>query len=233
MLIVLSLLHFTQVLVVLCLSCRNIALLWSSNWRSFHGSSCFSSLVYSYSAAIGDSIVDSLIFALPLPYVWQLSKLEIRQRVGLVLVFGLGFVVCVVALIQIPVLRHREENRMYFGSKVNVLVAVQIGFGIVAASLPDLRGVVARGCFGRAAWGRGGDGSGGRAEARDVERGLARDGNMDGGKKRFKKPDWMRTTFPPSLMATAMMTVTLNEDTRLSRVDSLGSVSRPQKAAIR
>ena len=189
--------------------------------------------MYSYSAAIGDSVVDSLIFALPLPYVWQLSKLGVRKRLGLVLVFGLGFVVCVVALLQIPVLRRREEDREYFGGKVNVLVAVQICFGIVAASLPDLRGCIARGCFGRAGWARGGEGSGsgGRAEVGDVERGLSDEGDMSGAKKRHRKPDWMRSGIPASLMSTA--TVTLHEDTRLPGADDLDSVARPEKAAVR
>ncbi|EFQ85133.1 hypothetical protein PTT_19994 [Pyrenophora teres f. teres 0-1] len=232
-LILLSLLHFIQVLIVLSLFCKDIALLWSPHWRSFHGSSCFSSLVYSYSAAIGDSVVDSLIFALPLPYVWQLSKLGLKKRLGLVLVFGLGFVVCVVALLQIPVLRRREEDRGYFGGKVNVLVAVQICFGIVAASLPDLRGCVARVRFGKSGWGRGGDGggSGGRAEVRDIERGLSHDGEMSGGKKGVRKPDWMRTDIPASLMSTT--TITLHEGTRLSGVDSRDLVARPENAAVK
>jgi hypothetical protein len=33
---------------------------------------------------------------------------------------------------------------MYFGSVVNVLVAIQISLAIVAASLPDLRALVMR-----------------------------------------------------------------------------------------
>ena len=143
-LLFLALAHFIEVLTVLIVLCEDISKLWTKNWLDFTGSQCFSSAIYSYSAAIGDSIVDSLIFALPIPYVWQLSKLKIRQRLGLVLIFGLGFIVCIVALLQIPFIKRREGNMRYFGSAVNILVAIQISFAIIAASLPDLRALIAR-----------------------------------------------------------------------------------------
>jgi hypothetical protein len=89
-------------------------------------------------------VVDTLIFVLPIPFVWRLSKLSIRQRLGLVVIFGLGLVVCVVALMQIPFIRHREMRSSYFGGAINLLVAIQISLAIVAASLPDLRALFAR-----------------------------------------------------------------------------------------
>jgi hypothetical protein len=49
-----------------------------------------------------------------------------------------------VALLQIPFIRHREVMSSYFGGAINLLVAIQISLGIVAASLPDLRALFAR-----------------------------------------------------------------------------------------
>ncbi|KAH9882256.1 hypothetical protein J1614_001428 [Plenodomus biglobosus] len=201
-LIVLALIHFAEVLTVLSIFCKDIAQLWSDDWPDFSGSQCFSSAVYSYSAAIGDSIVDSLIFALPIPYVWRLSKICIRQRLGLVLVFGLGFIVCVVALMQIPFIQRRERNMRYFGSAVNILIAIQISFAIIAASLPDLRALVARkfSLLNRRS----------RPEQCDTETGSSAEGPrknrnpVSGLKKVFRKPDWLRETIPASLMSTAV-----------------------------
>lgn len=249
-LIFLCLAHFIEVLTVLSVFCADIGKLWTKNWLDFSGSKCFSSAVYSYSAAIGDSIVDSMIFALPIPYVWRLSKLRARQRFGLMLIFGLGFIVCVVALLQIPFIKRREGNKTYFGNAVNMLTAIQISLAIVAASLPDLRALIARNfpkfsplhhrslvTAAERAAGGGRDGSG-RAEAFDAEQGSHSEEMAENrraafeGKRVFRKPDWLRSSIPGSLMSTR---VTQNELTHLSRLSSDEAIpplpQQPEKAA--
>ncbi|CAI9628003.1 unnamed protein product [Alternaria burnsii] len=240
-LLFLALAHFIEVLTVLIVLCEDISKLWTRNWLDFTGSQCFSSAIYSYSAAIGDSIVDSLIFALPIPYVWQLSKLRIRQRLGLVLIFGLGFVVCIVALLQIPFIKRREGNMRYFGSAVNILVAIQISFAIIAASLPDLRALIARSfskfsplhhrSLGTVSSSDRERHRGGRS---DVEQGFPNPDAAEGlcaaseSKKLFRKPDWLRNSIPGSLMSTV---ITHNEVNRLSTEDVSSIPQRPEKAA--
>lgn len=228
-LIFFALAHFIEVLAVLIIYCKEINTLWTKDWLDFTGSRCFSSALYSYSAAIGDSVVDSLIFALPIPYIWRLSKLRLRQRCGLMVVFGLGFVVCVVALLQIPFIRRHEGDTQYFGSAVNILVAIQISFAIIASSLPDPRALLARSLpnfsslhhrsFVTGA-GRTPSGSGrGRAEAYEAESGLLSPKMAEGqraafeGKKVIRKPDWLRSSIPASLMSTK---ITQSEMTGLS-----------------
>jgi hypothetical protein len=232
-LIALALLLFIEVFVVLIVYCKDIGQLWTDNWLEFTGSQCFSSAMYSYSAAIGDSVIDSMIFTLPIPYVWRLSKIRVRQRFGLVVIFGLGFIVCVVALLQIPFIKKREGSKTYFGSTVNILVAIQISFAIIAASLPDLRALIARKfpnfspLHHRSLVTEAGCGNGGQAEAFDPERGLPGDEFTEEqriafeGKRVFRKPDWLRNSIPASLMST---TITQNEVTRFSRVGSLQQV---------
>jgi hypothetical protein len=246
-LIVVALAQFVEIVTVLAISCRGISKLWTDEWLDFSGSHCFSSSRYSYSAAIGDTVNDSLIFALPIPYVWRLSKLRIRQRLGLVVIFGLGFVVCVVALLQIPFIRHRERMSTYFGGAINILVAIQISLAIVAASLPDLRALIARSFpnfsplhhrslvtaganTGRsndeeqriATWiGRrseAGATSGKSTQQHDAKR-------IPETSRKFKRPDWMRDSIPASLMGT---TITHTEISRaLSREDVVGLPNRP------
>jgi hypothetical protein len=240
-LLFLALAHFIEVLTVLIVLCEDISKLWTRNWLDFTGSQCFSSAIYSYSAAIGDSIVDSLIFALPIPYVWQLSKLKIRQRLGLVLIFGLGFIVCIVALLQIPFIKRREGNMRYFGSAVNILVAIQISFAIIAASLPDLRALIAR-SFSKfsplhhrsLATVSSSDEERHRGGRSDVEQGFPNPDAVEGlraaseSKRLFRKPDWLRNSIPGSLMSTV---ITHNEVTRLSTEDVSSIPQRPEKAA--
>jgi hypothetical protein len=226
---------------ILLVLCEDISKLWTRNWLDFTGSQCFSSAIYSYSAAIGDSIVDSLIFALPIPYVWQLSKLRIRQRLGLVLIFGLGFIVCIVALLQIPFIKRREGNMRYFGSAVNILIAIQISFAIIAASLPDLRALVARN-FSKfsplhhrsLATASSGDGERHPVDRHDIEQGLPNADRIEDlraaseGKRVFRKPDWLRNSIPASLMSTM---ITHSEVTQLSTEDVSCIPQRPEKAA--
>jgi hypothetical protein len=242
-LLAVALAHFIEVLTVLIVYCENIGKLWTKDWLEFTGSQCFSSAVYSYSAAIGDSVIDSMIFALPIVYVWQLSKLSLRQRLGLVVIFGLGFTVCVVALLQIPFIKRRERNMRYFGSAVNILISIQISFAIIAASLPDLRALMARKFRNfsplhhrsLATHGRHPSGSGerGRVGVWDAEQGPSGQGVLENpraspeGKRVVRKPDWLRNSIPASLMSTM---ITQNEVTRLSQ-DEAPLPRVPEKAA--
>lgn len=141
---ILTITLFAVVLSVLIAFCSDIYTLWTPDWRTFTGSHCFSSPAYSYTAAIGDSVTDLCIFMLPIPFVLSLSQVRMRQRFTLVVVFALGVVVCGVALVQIPFIMRRQKHTMYFGSVINVLVAIQISLAIVAASLPDLRALLKR-----------------------------------------------------------------------------------------
>ena len=241
----LTLAHSIEVLTVLIVYCADIGKLWTKDWLDFHGSQCFSSAVYSYSAAIGDAIVDSMIFALPIPYVWKLSKLRARQRFGLIIVFGLGFIVCVVALLQIPFIKRREGSTTYFGTAVNMLVSIQISLAIVAASLPDLRALVAR-TFPKfsplhhrsivTAARHPAGGGGGQAQAFDAEQGSPSSIMVEAPHAAFsrkrvsREPDWMRSSIPASLMSTR---VTQTEISHLSRGNSDEHISQlahlPQK----
>jgi hypothetical protein len=237
---------FIEVFIVLIYYCRDIGKLWTEDWLDFHGSQCFSSAVYSYSAAIGDSVIDSMIFALPIPYVVRLSKLRIRQRLGLVLIFGMGFAVCIVALVQIPFIKRREGSNTYFGTSVNILIAIQIFFAIIAASLPDLRALIARtipsfsplhhrSLVTAAAQG---NGNRGQAEILDVEQGPPSAGMTQPPRAAFDrkrssmKPDWLRSSIPASLMSTM---VTQNEIDRLSQgsseIQTPSPPQLPEKAA--
>jgi hypothetical protein len=230
-LIALALILFIEVFVVLIVYCKDIGQLWTDHWTDFTGSQCFSSAVYSYSAAIGDSVIDSMIFALPIPYVWRLSKLRIRQRFGLIVVFGLGFIVCVVALMQIPFIKKREGSTTYFGTTVNILVAIQVSFAIVAASLPDVRALIARNfpkfspLHHRSLVTAAANGDADQVDAFDAERGTPAEGKagfprmVQDFKRVSRKPDWMRDSMPASLMSTL---VTQNEIDRASQNSSPG-----------
>ena len=227
-LLFLALAQFTEVLTVLIVFCKSIYKLWTDDWLDFTGSRCFSDATYSYSAAIGDSVLDSMIFALPIPYVWSLSKLKARQRFGLIIIFALGFIVCVVALLQIPFIRRREDAPTYFGGAINMLIAIQISLAIVAASLPDLRALIARSfpkfspLHHRSLATQAANGNHNRN--RDVEQAAAEVEEPRAafeGRRTFRKPDWMRSTIPGSLMSTRMTQTELSQANTIESVPGL------------
>ncbi|KAF2263304.1 hypothetical protein CC78DRAFT_534078 [Lojkania enalia] len=205
-LLFLALAQFVEVFTVLIVFCKDIGKLWTSDFLDFRGSRCFSSPVYSYSAAIGDSVLDSVIFALPIPYVWKLTKLRTRQRVGLIIIFALGFTVCVVALLQIPFIKRREEMPSYFGTAINMLIAIQLALAIAAASLPDIRALIARSFPKFSPLHHRSLVTATNNQDPDAEQGAL--GHNDTprqafeGRRHFRKPDWMRSTLPASLLST-------------------------------
>jgi hypothetical protein len=142
-----------------------------------------------------------------------LKKLPIRQRVGLVVVFGLGLVVCAVALMQIPFIKMRAEDSMYFGGTINLLVAIQLGLAIVAASLPDVRALIARSWKGWSPLGHrdsssegGSDHTGDMAHGDmvgwEVGRGAGAEHAIRVRGEVSRRPDWMQTMIPLSLQST-------------------------------
>jgi hypothetical protein len=228
-LLFLTLCQFIEVLTVLIYFCHTIRHLWTADFHAFSGSQCFSSSAYSYSAAIGDSVLDCLIFALPIPYVWRLSKLRARQRVGLIVIFSLGFIVCAVALLQIPFIRRRADNAKYFGTAINLLVAIQLSLAIVAASLPDIRALIARSFpdfspLHHRSLNTQKEQKVGGPDMMDEETGMIQ--RSDQGSRRLspalekalRKPDWMRTSLPASLMSTMVTQTELSRPNTRERV---------------
>jgi len=129
--------------------------------------------------------------------------------------------VCVVALLQIPFIKKRAEDMAYFGNTINLLVAVQLSLAIIAASLPDIRALVARsfpnfsplhhrslnGTRRRA-------GNGNAQGIQDMEAEGRQDcteqDSSEQNKRVVRKPDWLRSELPQSLMDTRI-TVTRTE----------------------
>lgn len=214
-LLALTIAQWAEVFTVLIFYCQDIGKLWTRDYLTFSGSRCFSSSTYSYSASIGDCVLDCMIFALPIPYVWSLSKLKARQRIGLIIIFALGFIVCVVALLQIPFIKRRADNASYFGGAINLLIAIQLSLAIIAASLPDIRALVARSFpnfspLHHRSLNTQANNHGPRQEFRHAEEGQPVTENSDHaraafeGRRNFRKPDWMRDTLPQSLMSTTI-----------------------------
>jgi hypothetical protein len=214
-LLVLSFLQCLQLTVVLAVFCNDIRDLYHHDIGHYHNAQCSDAYAFTYSGAIGDAVIDAMIYVLPIPYVWGLRKLRLDQRLGLVFVFGIGIVACFFALLQIPFIiknyRHDPSTgESWFGSQVALFIGIELALGLVAASLPDLRGLIARTIPGFMAAFRHTDESyrptndtvsRQRPNAEEGQRHShnipAGDGSVGGQgvgwSKKTKKPDWLRS----------------------------------------
>ena len=64
--------------------------LYRKDLAGFDNPKCAFNSAFTYSAAIGDAVIDAVIYILPIPYIWGLRQIRLEQRIGLVLVFGMG-----------------------------------------------------------------------------------------------------------------------------------------------
>ena len=64
--------------------------LYRGDLASFRNPKCAFNAPFTYSGAIGDAVIDAAIYILPIPYIWGLRQIRLEQRIGLVLVFGMG-----------------------------------------------------------------------------------------------------------------------------------------------
>ncbi|KAF2431687.1 hypothetical protein EJ08DRAFT_586823 [Tothia fuscella] len=199
-LLVLSSMQGLQLIIVLAVYCNDITKLYRGTISNYHNPRCSNAFVFTYSGAIGDAAIDAMIYVLPIPYVWGLRRMRLDQRLGLCAVFGCGIVACVFALLQIPFIimnyRYRPETgESWFGSQVSLFIAIELALGLVTASLPDLRGLIARTVPGFMAAFRHTDDSSSRPSG-DIESGdnsRRRSNQQNAHAGGVKKPDWMRT----------------------------------------
>ncbi|KAK6345756.1 hypothetical protein TWF718_007663 [Orbilia javanica] len=119
----------------------------SSLWVYENPGKCINVQVLYICNIAGNFLVDFAIYLLPIPYLWKLS-LPKRQRLNLVVIFGLGFSVCCIALVELGVsIRLHDQGFFDWTWKGPVLwscTALELLFAITAASLPDLKALVAK-----------------------------------------------------------------------------------------
>lgn len=124
------------------LLCRPVRKLWDPE---VSGGECMSAEKYWLSVAGLDIGLDVLVLVLPLPGIWGL-RLPRRQKVGLVVVFLLGFFVWAVSVVRLLTvfLVSRTGDLVQSGVWNIIWSAVEANVGIVCACLLALKPLVGR-----------------------------------------------------------------------------------------
>ncbi|KAK4156609.1 hypothetical protein C8A00DRAFT_12471 [Chaetomidium leptoderma] len=102
------------------------------------------SLHVKYGSSYAHVITDFMIFVLPIPFVISL-KLGRRQKIGLMLVFCVGFVACLISVIRIVVLSLMDLSDMTHQlASLAVWGAVEVNLAIICACLTTLKPLIVR-----------------------------------------------------------------------------------------
>lgn len=121
--------------------CSPTAKLWNPNLPGH----CMSARNYWYSVAGIDIGLDFLVLMLPMPAISSLH-LPRKQKFGLLLVFMLGFFVCVVSVVRLLTVLVTSLDGDFVASGVWAIIwsAVEANVGIICASLLALKPLFAK-----------------------------------------------------------------------------------------
>ncbi|TLD11868.1 hypothetical protein PspLS_11288 [Pyricularia sp. CBS 133598] len=106
---------------------------------------CHPNMVYYVNSSI-NVVTDFVIFALPLPVVLSMRKLALRQKMALLGLFGMGFFVCLVAIIRLVFLISPFRNQDYtWNISINTFwTSIEINISIAVANAMTLRPLLTR-----------------------------------------------------------------------------------------
>lgn len=93
------------------------------------------------SFAVITIVLDFAILLLPIPLVMGL-QLSTKQRVAVLTLFGLGFIVCIAGIVQayyIDVALRKSYDETWDGWPLWVASAVEVDLGILCVSIPAIR----------------------------------------------------------------------------------------------
>ncbi|KAF1918624.1 hypothetical protein BDU57DRAFT_116496 [Ampelomyces quisqualis] len=116
-----------------------------SYWDLGVPGSCLSAEDHFFSTSVLGIVVDWAIWILPIPVVGRL-RLPRRQKMGLVGVFGLGGIVCIVSILRLVLVHHFAHlgRVTRAGTFAMIWSAIELNVAIICASLLVLKPLFAR-----------------------------------------------------------------------------------------
>ncbi|KAJ4246868.1 hypothetical protein NW762_013420 [Fusarium torreyae] len=106
---------------------------------------CLNTLPVWYISSVMSIATDVLIFCLPLPSVLKL-QLPIKQKIMVILIFCLGFFVCIISVYRMCTLREAvySDDPPWNGAGAAIWSVIELNCAIICASLPTLRPLIAK-----------------------------------------------------------------------------------------
>ncbi|OCT45585.1 integral membrane protein [Cladophialophora carrionii] len=129
------------VVVLLCqlLQCLPVRFNWD---KSIRGAKCINVNALTYGHAGINIFQDVLILALPIPWIMRL-KLELNQKIGLVIMFQVGTFACVTAVVRLRFLAEfggtNSTDPLWDNTDCTIWTAAETYSAIICSCLPAIR----------------------------------------------------------------------------------------------
>ncbi|KAF2009340.1 hypothetical protein BU24DRAFT_468309 [Aaosphaeria arxii CBS 175.79] len=140
---VLAILSIYTAWIVICsiIACLPVPLYWDKSLEGW----CFPKAVVWFTNAGLNIFTDFLIVLLPLPGIYKL-QLPRKQKIGVSLVFLLGFFVCIISIVRLYALHTGSVTTepTYDNFAIAIWSVVEVNGAIVGACLPTLKPLISR-----------------------------------------------------------------------------------------
>ncbi|KAE8383231.1 hypothetical protein BDV26DRAFT_161176 [Aspergillus bertholletiae] len=130
-------------LLVCIFQCRPIYAYW--DFQPTYPHHCMNDGAVVFAASLINIFTDFLATALPLPLIWNL-KLPARQRIAVMSIFSLGIIVNVAGTVRTVYVYKSmiaSYDMTWFGWPVFLTASIEINLGLICASAPALRPLIA------------------------------------------------------------------------------------------
>ncbi|KAL5336498.1 hypothetical protein BJX70DRAFT_389932 [Aspergillus crustosus] len=130
--------------VTMLLQCIPMSDLWAV-YKPVNEKQCVDAEKFFIAAAAINSITDFMVYLWPIHYLWKV-KLSLAKRVGLIVCFGVGVLICIAGVIRITwqVRFARSWDQTYNGAIIFIIVAVECNLGVVCGCLPGVRPLMSK-----------------------------------------------------------------------------------------
>ncbi|EPS42923.1 hypothetical protein H072_3091 [Dactylellina haptotyla CBS 200.50] len=120
-------------------TCKPFKAFWSLELRVDPNTKCYNGAVGSYVVGAIRTILDVVIFALPLKHIWEIRNFSRRKKFAITGIFTLGLIACVASVLKLALygeFLHGDLTRGIW--KAVVAEALEYTSAIVAACVPAL-----------------------------------------------------------------------------------------------
>ncbi|KAL4941709.1 hypothetical protein BDV06DRAFT_222847 [Aspergillus oleicola] len=130
--------------VTMLLQCIPLSDIWAV-LKPMEEKKCVDSEKFFIAAAAINSITDFMVYLWPIHYLWKV-KLSLPKRLGLIICFGVGVLICIAGIVRITwqVKFANSWDQTYNGAIIFLIVAVECNLGIVCGCLPGIRPLMSK-----------------------------------------------------------------------------------------
>lgn len=114
--------------------CVPVAYFWN---RNIPGGHCINNNAFYISAGAVNVFTDFAIIAIPIPVIWRLQKITTAQKIGFIVIFCLGGLVCIISIVRLVYVgRISADDITWTDAWGGLWSSMEVSLDVFAACLP-------------------------------------------------------------------------------------------------